>query len=76
MRFAGVNSKKNKLINSHLANAPHEAPFSNASFELRNRHWGWPNGTVDVLLLACRGLRTDCNDFFTFTLALIAEIPT
>ena len=53
-----------------------EGDLSNTFFELRNHRWGWASGTVRVLSLARRGFETDCNDFFVFALALIAQIPT
>ena len=64
------------FVNSLSFNAPNMAQLVTLTFEFCNRHWGWPIETVCVLLVACRGFLTDCNDFFTFTLASIAEIPS
>ena len=57
------------FFNSYPVNAPHMMQVSNDQFQLRNHHWGWPSGTVHVLLLACRGFKTECNGFYMFALA-------
>ena len=54
------------LLNSHPVFAPHMAQLVMLTFELCNRHWGWPSGTVCVLSPACRGFKTDCNGLFYF----------
>ena len=61
---------------SHPVKAPHMAPLV-MHYELYLiSHWGWHSGIVCVPTLAHRGFETDCNDFFMFALASIAEIPT
>ena len=65
-----------QLLNSHPAEAPYMAPLV-MHYELsQNSHWGWSSGKVCVLTVARQGFEIDCNDFFIFALASIAEIPT
>ena len=54
------------LLNSHPVFAPPMAQLVMLTFELCNRHWGWPNGAVRVLSLARRGFEPDGNVLFCF----------
>ena len=52
----------NNVFNSRPVFAPRMTQLVTHTFELCNRHLGWPSGTVDVLSLAYQGFEIDCNE--------------